>query len=123
VRAARAAGARVLVAGDGVNDAAALGAADVGVAMARGADVTIHAADVVIRSPRLGALADLVALARVALRRVRQNLGIAVAYNAVAVPLAALGFLEPLPAAVAMSLSSLVVVGNSIRLLRWEAAA
>jgi Cu+-exporting ATPase len=106
-----------------VNDAAALGAADVGVAMARGADVTIHAADVVIRSPRLGALADLVALARVALRRVRQNLGIAVAYNAVAVPLAALGFLEPLPAALAMSLSSLVVVGNSIRLLRWEAAA
>jgi len=121
VRAARAAGARVLVAGDGINDAAALGAADVGVAMARGADVTIHAADVVIRSPRLGALPDLVALAREALRRVRQNLGIAVVYNAVAVPLAATGVLEPLPAALAMSLSSLVVVGNSVRLLRWKA--
>ncbi len=123
VRAAREAGARVLVAGDGINDAAALGAADVGVAMARGADVTIHAADAVIRSPRLGALADLVALARDALRRVRQNLGIAIVYNAVAVPLAATGVLEPLAAAVAMSLSSLVVVGNSVRLLRWRAPA
>jgi Cu+-exporting ATPase len=74
----------------------------------------------VIRSQRLGALADLVALARDALLRVRQNLGIAVVYNAVAVPLAASGVLEPLPAALAMSLSSLVVVGNSVRLLRWR---
>jgi heavy metal translocating P-type ATPase len=120
VRALRAAGARVLVAGDGINDAAALAAGDVGVAMARGSDVTLHAADAVIRAPRLGALADLVELSRAALVRMRQNLALAVAYNAVAVPLAVLGVLGPLSAALAMSLSSLVVTGNAVRLLRWK---
>jgi len=87
--------------------------------MGRGADVAVHAADVVIRAPRLEAVPDLIALARATLRRVRENLAFAVLYNAIAIPLAAAGRLEPLPAAIAMSLSSLVVTANSIRLLRW----
>jgi P-type E1-E2 ATPase len=120
IRAARAAGCVVLAAGDGVNDAAALGAADVGVAMARGSDATLHAADAVIQAPRLGALADLVGLSRAAVARIRQNLAFAVAYNAVAVPLAIAGVLGPLGAAIAMSASSLVVTLNSLALLRWR---
>lgn len=119
VRAAQASGRTVLAAGDGLNDAAALAVADVGVAMARGAEVSIHAADVVVRASRLGALPDLVALSRATFRRIRENLVVALAYNALAVPLAVAGWLDPLPAAIAMSLSSLVVTGNSVRLLRW----
>jgi Cu2+-exporting ATPase len=121
VRKRRAAGAHVLMAGDGINDAAALAAADVGLAMGRGAEVAVHAADIVVRAPRVGAIADAVGLARATLRRVRENLAVAVLYNAVAIPLAALGWLHPLPAAIAMSLSSVVVTGNAVRLLAWRA--
>jgi len=120
VRRVREAGHSVLMAGDGINDAAALAAADVGFAMGRGADVAIHAADVIVRAPRLGAIADAVGLARATLRRVRENLGFAVLYNVIAIPLAAFGTLDPLPAAIAMSLSSLVVTGNAVRLLAWK---
>lgn len=120
VRDARAGGSGVLVAGDGINDAAALAAGDVGVAFARGSDITLHAADCVIQSARLGALADLVELSRATVGRIRENLGFALLYNVVAVPAAVAGVLDPLHAAIAMSLSSLVVTGNSVRLLRWR---
>ena len=122
VRALRAAGHEVLFAGDGINDAAALRAADVGLAMHRGSDVTLHAADLVVRAPRLDALPTTLGLARACVARIRENLGFAVLYNLCAVPLAAAGWLEPLHAAIAMSASSLVVTGNAIRLLRWKPA-
>jgi len=113
----------ILVIGDGINDAAALAAADVGIAIAQGSDVTVHAADVVVGGSRLEAVPDLVELSHTTLRRIRENLGFAIAYNVVAVPLAAAGVLEPLHAAIAMSLSSLIVTGNAVRLLRWRATA
>jgi Cu2+-exporting ATPase len=119
----RSAGRCILAAGDGINDAALLAAADVGAAMARGSDVALHAAHLVIRAPRLGALADAVELSRAALRRIRQNLALALAYNAAAIPLAMAGVLEPLHAALAMGLSSLLVTANSARLLRWRPSA
>ncbi len=123
LRAAHSAADAVVVVGDGINDAAALAAADVGVAIAQGSDVTVHAADAVVGGSRLEAVPDLIALSRTTLRRIRENLGFAVGYNLVAIPLAATGILEPLHAAIAMSLSSLIVTGNSVRLLRWKAPA
>jgi P-type E1-E2 ATPase len=122
VGAARASGERVLAVGDGLNDAAFLAAADCGIAMARGSEITLAAADAVVRSPRLGAIADLLALSRACLARIRENFAFALIYNAVAIPLAVAGVLHPLGAAIAMALSSLTVTANSMRLLRFRAA-
>ncbi|MFI9722205.1 heavy metal translocating P-type ATPase [Streptomyces sp. NPDC052396] len=120
VRELRALGHRVAVIGDGVNDTAALAGSDLGIAMGSGTDAAIGAADVTLVREDMGALADAVRLARRTSLTVRANLAWAFGYNLVTVPLAAVGLLSPMFAAAAMSVSSLLVVGNSLRLRTWQ---
>ncbi|MEV6674069.1 heavy metal translocating P-type ATPase [Streptomyces sp. NPDC051162] len=122
VRELRARGRRVAVIGDGVNDTAALAGADLGIAMGSGTDAAIGAADVTLVREDMGALADAVRLARRTSATVRANLAWAFGYNLVTVPLAAVGLLSPMLAAAAMSVSSVLVVANSLRLRGWQPA-
>ena len=120
VKKLQAQGERVAFVGDGINDAPALEQADLGIAVSRASDLAREAADIILLKSEIEAVPEALGLARATLRTIKQNLFWAFFYNALGVPLAALGFISPILCAVAMGVSDLILIGNTLRLLRWR---
>ena len=112
-------GERIAFVGDGINDAPALEQADLGIAVSRASDIAREAADIILLRSEIEAVPESLGLARATLRTIKQNLFWAFFYNAIGIPLAALGFMSPILCAAAMGCSDIVVIGNALRLRNW----